>query len=199
MLQRFRQGLFVILLSVSAAFSGALADEKPSELIQRLGGEAIMIAAKRDATNAQRIAGFETLFEKGFDVPLVARIVLGRYWRVATPAQQEEFVSLFHKYIVNAYAQRLNAYDGQKFEITGTQPLNETETVVKSVIREPSGNALKVEWRVLKRGDDPRIIDVMVEGVSMAITQRSEFSSIISKTGNVETLLERLRAQVGKG
>jgi len=183
---------FLLLVTVSAPAWA----EKPTALIERLGGEAIRIAANGDASLDQKKEGFENLFQKGFDVPLVARIVLGRYWRVATPAQQDEYVSLFHRYIVGTYAARLNAYSGQTFHITGEQRLNEAEVLVKSVIREAGAPDLKIDWRVLNRDGENRIVDVVVEGVSMAITHRSEFAAVISKTGNVDTLLERLRAQV---
>ncbi|WP_417517050.1 MlaC/ttg2D family ABC transporter substrate-binding protein [Minwuia sp.] len=179
--------------------ASALAAEDPKQMIERLGGEAIGIAADSDAELAEKQEKFERLFQEGFDVPLVARIVLGRYWRVATPAQQEEYSSLFHRYIVATYASRLNAYSGQTFEITGDQRLNDQEVMVKSVIKEPGGPSLKVDWRVLERNGENRIVDVIVEGVSMVITHRSEFASVIGQTGNVESLLERLRAQAGQG
>lgn len=187
-------GLFVLM-----AFALPAKSEEPMRLIERLGGEAIRLAAAQDVSNEERLSGFENLFQDGFDVPLVARIVLGRYWRVATAEQQEEYVSLFHRYIVGTYAARLNAYSGQTFEVVGEQALNDKEVLVKSLIKEPGGPSLKVDWRVLHRADDHRIVDVIVEGVSMAITHRSEFAAVISKTGNVETLLERLRSQAGTG
>lgn len=187
-------GLFVIL-----AFAVPAQADEPTRLIERLGGEAIRLSAAADVSSEERVSGFENLFQDGFDVPLVARIVLGRYWRVATPEQRDEYVSLFHRYIVGTYAARLNAYSSQTFEVVGEQSLNDKEVLVKSLIQEPGGPSLKVDWRVLNRGGENRIVDVVVEGVSMAITHRSEFAAVISKTGSVETLLERLRSQAGTG
>lgn len=187
-------GFILVVLIATPALS-----EEPTRLIERLGGEAIRVAADGDATLADKKAKFEDLFQNGFDVPLVARIVLGRYWRVATPAQKDEYTSLFHRYIVSTYAARLNAYSGQTFEVAGEQPLNDKEVLVRTLIQEPGGPSLKVDWRVINRNGENRIVDVVVEGVSMAITHRSEFAAVISKTGNVETLLERLRNQAGTG
>lgn len=184
---------FFLLVVVAAP---ALAEE-PTALIQRLGGQAISIVANDEASTDQKKASFEALFEEGFDVPLVARIVLGRYWRAATPEQQDEYTSLFHRYIIGTYSTRLNAYSGQTFEVSGEQRLSDDEVLVKSLIKEPGGPDLKVDWRVLNRNGENRIVDVVVEGVSMAITHRSEFAAVISKTGNVETLLQKLRSQVG--
>ena len=177
----------------------AAAAEAPQALIERLGGEAISLAADKQASDKDKRAGFEHLFQEGFDVPLVARIVMGRHWRTATPAEREEFVSLFHTYIVGTYAKRLDAYSGQTFSVSGEQKLNDEEVMVKSVIQEPGGPDLKVDWRVRTKDGESRIVDVIIEGVSMAITHRSEFDSVIAKTGRVETLLERLRSQTGQG
>lgn len=186
-------GFLLVVIFVTPAVA-----EEPKALIERLGGQAISIVANDGASTEQKNASFEALFQEGFDVPLVARIVLGRYWRAATPEQQEEYTSLFHRYIVGTYSARLNAYSGQTFEVTGEQRLNEDEVLVKSVIKDPGGPDLEVDWRVLMRNDENRIVDVVVEGVSMAITHRSEFAAVISRTGNVETLLEKLRSQIGQ-
>ncbi|WP_416899716.1 MAG: phospholipid-binding protein MlaC [Minwuia sp.] len=177
----------------------AVAAEEPAALIERLGGQAIGIVANGADTTDDKQKKFEALFDEGFDVPLVAQIVLGRYWRTATAEQRDEFVNLFHKYIISTYASRLNAYSGQTFAVTGEQRLNDDEVMVKSVVKDPGGPDLKVDWRVLNRNGENRIVDVYVEGVSMAVTHRSEFASVIAQTGQVETLLERLRSQTGQG
>jgi phospholipid transport system substrate-binding protein len=197
MIGKFAGRVFGLFLVVAMA-TPALAEE-PATMVERLGGEAIRIAANSEAKLSDKQAKFENLFQDGFDVPLVAQIVLGRYWRVATAEQKEEYTSLFHRYIVGTYAARLNAYSGQTFEVAGEQRLNDKEVLVKSLIQEPGGPALKVDWRVLQRNGEHRIVDVVVEGVSMAITHRSEFAAVISKTGSVETLLEKLRSQAGTG
>lgn len=198
MIGRFVSPLAAALVLVVALFSSASAQQTPTSLVENLGGKAIRILADKSATDADKHQSFENLFNEGFDVPLVARIVLGRYWRTATPEQRDEYVKLFHRYIVDTYTARLNAYSGQTFDVTGEQKLSDKETLVRSVIQEPGGPELKVDWRVLSENGELRIVDVIVEGVSMAITHRSEFASVISKTGNVETLLEKLRAQTGK-
>lgn len=182
-----------------AATSAQAAKEEPKQLIERLGGEAVNILSDPEASTAQQRAKFEELFRKGFDVPLVAQIALGRYWRVATPEQRQEYVDLFYRYIIDTYTQRLNAYSGQKFRVTGTTELNADETLVKSLIDDPKGQTTNVDWRVLKDSGESKIVDVVIEGVSMAISHRSEFASIINQNGGrIEPLLDRLRKQTSK-
>ncbi len=176
--------------------SAAVANDAPKQLIERLGGDAIAILAAKDVTEAERRQKFAKLFTDGFDVPLVARIVLGRYWRTATPAEKDEFVTLFNDYVINTYAARLNSYTGQTLNVSGSSPISDNETMVNSQIEQPRGASVRVDWRVLDRGGDYRIVDVVVEGVSMAISQRSEFGTVIAQNGGqVEALLERLRTQ----
>lgn len=181
------------------AATPAPAADSAKEMVERLGGSAVAILADPDVKPEQRKQQFADLFTSGFDLPLVARIVLGRYWRTATPEQQAEFTDLFEDYVINTYAARLNSYAGQTLRITGTQAISDKETMVSSVIDQPKGEPVKVDWRVLDRGGDLKIVDVLVEGVSMAISQRSEFGSVIAQNGgDVEALLVRLRAQNSK-
>jgi phospholipid transport system substrate-binding protein len=181
------------------ATAPVMSAESPKQMVERLGGTAVMILADPDTDPSARTQKFAELFTRGFDLPLVARIVLGRYWRVATPEQKTEYVSLFEDYVINTYANRLNSYAGQTLRITGANPISDNETMVSSVIEQPQGEPVKVDWRVLDRGGELKIVDVLVEGVSMAISQRSEFGAVIANNGgNVEALLVRLRAQNSK-
>ncbi len=178
------------------ATAPAMSAETPKQMVERLGGTAVAILADPDVEPEERTRKFADLFSRGFDLPLVARIVLGRYWRVATPEQKAEYVSLFEDYVINTYANRLNSYAGQTLRITGANPISDNETMVNSMIEQPKGEPVKVDWRVLDRGGELKIVDVLVEGVSMAISQRSEFGAVIANNGgDVEALLVRLRAQ----
>lgn len=178
------------------ATAPAMSADSPKQMVERLGGTAVTILADPDVEPEERTRKFADLFSRGFDLPLVARIVLGRYWRVATPEQKAEYVSLFEAYVINTYANRLNSYAGQTLRITGANPISDNETMVNSVIEQPQGEPVKVDWRVLDRGGELKIVDVLVEGISMAISQRSEFGAVIANNGgNVEALLVRLRAQ----
>ena len=125
--------------------------------------------------------------------------MLGRYWNSATPQQQDEYQKLFEQLIVSTYADRFVEYSGETFRITGSRPEGENDTMVTTQIVRPNGPPVNVDWRVRKRDGTYKIIDVVVEGVSMGVTQRQEFASVISQNGGqVQGLIQALRQKVGQ-
>ncbi|MBV5334014.1 ABC transporter substrate-binding protein, partial [bacterium] len=125
---------------------------------------------------------------------------LGRYWNVADETQRREYMTLFEKMIVDAYAGRFAEYSGETFKVAGVRPDGDVDSHVTTQIVRPSGPPVNVEWRVRKTGATYKIIDVVVEGVSMGVTQRSEFASVIQTNGGqVDGLLKALRAKVTAG
>ena len=131
---------------------------------------------------ATRVARFRDLFRDDFDVPGIGQFVLGRYWRTATPQEQQQFLGLFQEYIVRAYSARLAEYGGEPFRVTGARP-NGDETVVSSQIIRQNGQPISVEWYLTGGAGHFKITDVYVGGVSMKVTQRDEFGSVIQRNG----------------
>ena len=143
----------------------------------------------------QRQARFRELFRDDFDLPGIGQFVLGRYWRVATPQEQRDFLGLFQEYLVRAYSARLGAYGGEPFRVTGVRP-NGEETIVTSEIVRPNSSPIAVDWYLIGRGPY-KITDVYVGGVSMKVTQRDEFASVIQRNGGrVEALITQLRQKL---
>lgn len=181
----------------SAVFAQA-ADPGASAFIQKLGDETVATFANKALSREQAVEKFRTLLYAGFDVPYIGRWVLGRYWNQATPAEQAEYQKLFERLIVDTYANRFVDYSGQTFKITGTRPEGDADTSVTTQILRQDGPPIAVDWRVRKVGSGYKIIDVAVEGVSMGLTQRQEFASVIQGGGGrVDALLQALRQKVG--
>jgi phospholipid transport system substrate-binding protein len=179
-----------------AAIGPAKAAPDPTGLIRELGNQALAVLGK-NVSPAERTARFRQLFREDFDVPAIARFVLGRYWRVATEAERQEFVRLFEGYIALAYANRLAEYSGETLRVIGSRPDSDGAIVASEIIRPNNAPPAKVEWRVTLVNGGYRITDVVVEGVSMAVTQRSEFASVIQRNGGkVEGLLTVLRQKM---
>ena len=129
-------------------------------------------------------------------MPGIGQFVLGRYWRVATPEEQQEFLRLFQEYIVQSYAARLGEYGGEPFRVIGSRASG-GETVVTSEIARPNGSRVLVDWYVIERGGAPKITDIYVGGVSMKVTQRDEFASVIQRNGGrVDALLAQIRQRI---
>ena len=193
----------VALIAAGVWTSGpALAQSGAPEagvFVQSLGEEAVRTFSDRSLPREQALRRFQSLLHKGFDVPYIGRWVLGRYWNSASPQQQAEYQKLFEQLIVKTYADRFVEYSGETFKIIGNQPAGETDSSVTTQIVRPNGPPVNVDWRVRKRDNHYKIIDVMVEGVSMGITQRQEFASVIeSNGGKVEGLIQALRRKVGQ-
>lgn len=189
-----RRSLLAAAFVLSVGAGSALAAPDPAAFINTLGNQAL--AALGPATSPQRRAlAFRSLFRRDFDVPQIARFVLGRYWRVATPVQQREFVRLFENYIAMAYSTRLSEYAGERLVVTGSRFISGGAVVASQVPRE-NGQPVSIEWHLARYGDTYKIDDVVVGGISMAVTQRSEFAAVIQRNGGeVEGLLETLRAK----
>ena len=165
----------------------------PAAVVTSLGNEALKMLGKNVDPNL-RVARFRQLFSADFDVPGIARFVLGRYWRVATPAQQQEFLKLFTDYIALAYSNRLAEYSGETLRVTGSRPAPDGELVSSEIVRANGQPPARVEWLLTPQNGAYKISDVIVEGVSMAVTQRSEFASVIQRNGGqVEGLITALR------
>ena len=181
-----------LILAVALPARPAAAAADPAAVITDLGNQALEVLGSKVGPN-QRVARFRQLFSADFDVPGIARFVLGRYWRVATAAQQQEFVRLFADYIAIAYSNRLAEYSGETMRVIGSRA-DQDGSIVSSEIVRANGPPAKVDWRLTRANGNYKISDVVVEGVSMAVTQRSEFASVIQRNGGqVEGLIAALR------
>jgi phospholipid transport system substrate-binding protein len=170
------------------------AQADPVGFINSLGVQAIQVLGP-SVTPAARVQRFRELFGADFDLPGIGRFVLGRYWRVATPEQQQQFLGLLREYLAQAYAGRLAQYAGEKFQALNAQTQGD-ETVVLSEITRNDGGKIHVEWHLVNSGGW-KITDAYVAGVSMAVTERDEFASVIQQGGGqIQYLLDRLRQKV---
>jgi phospholipid transport system substrate-binding protein len=188
---------FIVLAGALAPAIPAAAAADPAAVISNLGSRALEVLGK-NAPQSQRVARFRELLREDFAVPEIARFVLGRYWNVATEEQRAEFVKLFEEYIALAYSTRLAEYTGETFKVTGSRP-DADGAVLSSQSRRPPGAApVKVDWRLIGRNGVYKISDVSVDGISMAVTQRSEFASVIQHNGGqVQGLITMLREKTG--
>jgi len=135
-----------------------------------------------------------TIAEQDFDVPRIARFALGQYWRSASDTDRQEFVEAFEDYMVEVYATHFRQYSGANFKVVGQRAQGDT-TMVTTEIAQASGQPpAKVIWQVAHQPNGYKITDVVIEGISQAITYREEFSSVIGlHGGQVSALTQQLR------
>ncbi|TNE32790.1 MAG: ABC transporter substrate-binding protein [Alphaproteobacteria bacterium] len=169
-------------LPLSAADGAALSRQE--QLVQTLGNDALTELVQKEITQAQREKKMAKLLDKYFDMDRIAKLSLGKNWRTATDAQKKEYLKLFRQMVIRTYASRFGEYSGEVFEVTGYRELNKRDSLVHSKIVPEDRAPVAVDWR-LRAGKDSDflVIDVVVEGVSMMQTQRSEFESLISQNG----------------
>ncbi len=185
----------LILTILFFAMPRAATAQDARAFVSRLGTEAIQVLGP-NVPEAQRLARFRQLFHNDFDVPGIGRFVLGRYWRAATSQEQQEFLQLFQEYIVRAYSTRLGQYAGEPFRVTGQRPSADENVVTSQIVRN-DGNPVEVDWYLIGRDGQFKITDVYVGGISMKVTQRDEFASVIQRNGGrVEALLAQLRQKL---
>ncbi len=182
-----------------APSAGKVSTQGAVHFVKALSERAIATMSDRSLTPEQRALALRTVLVQGFDVDTMSRIVLGRHWRRATAAQQAEYRRLFEAFIVSVYTSRFARYSGENLAITGALHGRRNIVIVKSLIHRPRPGMppVAVDWLVSGSANGYRIIDVVVSGVSMAITHRSEFASIIqSAGGDIEGLLVALREKI---
>jgi phospholipid transport system substrate-binding protein len=191
-----------ILVGFAAAPGPARAEATPTAFIQGMADQALGILSNNSMSEQQRTDAFSKLFTQNFDVPTIGRFVLGRYWRTATPTQQSEYLNYFGKYVVAVYADRFSTYKGGvTFKATSAQQTATDTTTVNSII-DRSGGAppINIGWIVVNQGGQYRVVDVVAENLSMRLTQRDEFASVIERNGgNVQALIDLLKQKVAQG
>jgi phospholipid transport system substrate-binding protein len=185
-------------LPVFAGYGTAAGAEEVGAFLLSLKTRAIERLTDESLPLSERKQHFRELFRESFDVPAVGRFVLGRYWRIATPEVRKDFLAVFEELMVERFAPQFAGYAETKFEIGKVRALREQrQYMINSKISPTRGEPLQVGWRVREQDGRFKILDVVGQGVSMALTLRSEYAEVIKNSGGrVEGLVERLRERV---
>ena len=152
-----------------------------------------------EVTDEQRAKAFRDILTATFELRTIARFTLGRYWRVASSDQRKEYRRLFEDFLVLAYANRFRDLGGVKLRVTSVVTISKRDQLVQSEVDPGSGRPpIRIGWRVRETRHGYRIVDVIVDGISMGITQRDQFAAAIrSSGGKVDGLLAMLRDKTG--
>ena len=192
--------LFVIL-----SFSFFLQKNNESFLVYAIGDpgsyvistteKAIKTLTDESIDPQEKEARFGKLFDENFDIPSISKFVLGKYWKSATTTQKKEFIVTFRNYIVKTYSSRFSEYTGEKLTLINSENQSNPKLfIVHTALNREDAPPIKVDWRVGLKKDRYVILDIIIEGISLAITQRSEFVSVIDQNdGNVDNLIKLLK------
>jgi phospholipid transport system substrate-binding protein len=186
----------LVALLVGGSARAAVSADAARDLIESVGVEVLAVLRNPDLDNQEKFDRLVALLDGPIDLDLIARLILGRHWRTANQAQQTEYLALFRDFALDNLASKLQVYDGQDFEVVGSQSVNERDAVVQTLVSGVGRQPLKVDWRIRERDDGDLVaIDVIIEGISLIVTQRSEFSAVIERSG-MDGLLVELRQRV---
>ncbi len=189
--------LAILLLLPGVQPASATTEAGAIQHIQLLGEQAFGAVQRDDISLEKREVILADILNQGFALPLVARFVLGRYWRRATPEQRDSYVDLFGKFVIKSYSRHIGGFAGSSFDIVGAEAIGKSDFLVTTNLRRKTGPSFKAGWRVRSIDGEYKIIDVIIEGISMAVSQRQEFAAVLKRDG-IERLLQILAAKVGR-
>ena len=172
-------------------------DDPAFVFIETLGNQAVAVLKdKANSTFEGREAPLREVMVIGFDIPTVSRFILGRHWKTANEQQRANYREIFLDFIVRVYASRFDSYGGEQFVVRSVIDDESGDKIVRAQVLRPSGgDPVDLDFRVRSREGTLKVIDVVVEGISMLHTHRVEFASVINRKG-IDGLLVDLRARV---
>ena len=193
----FKFSLILIVFSTLTSKSFSL---EPKDFVQSVADQASLVLTE-NFTKEQKIEKLKSIAKDTVDIIGIGYYSLGKHSKNLDEEQKKKYLELFEKYFLKSFTSRLTDYSDPKIDVIGTEVLNPKYTIVKSVLlatdKKPE---VKIEWRVYtKNPDKPLIRDLIIEGLSLARTQKEEFASVIeSNSGDVTKLFETLKEFVSK-
>lgn len=188
--------LVLVALPVAAE---ALDTKQAAGFLKNLQEKAASRLGDASISETEKEDHFRKLFNEHFDVLAIGRFVIGRYWRAASQEDQDSFLAVFEDAMVQRFLPLLAENSSERFQIGTVTPdsRNENMALIDSRIDRSEGEPYRVRWRVRESNGDFKILDIVAEGVSMAITLRSEYGTVLKNNGGqLPPLTEALREKV---
>ena len=199
----FAAAITLVLPGALPALSGgaALAQTSTAPAVQFVQQTAarILTVINGPGAPAEKQRDVEPIMDGAVDVDGIARFCMGRFWREATAQQQQEYLRLFRSVLLNSITGRLGDYRGVRVTV-GRAEERPDGVEVSSVVARPNNPPSNVIWVIDTIGGQPKIVDVIAEGTSLRLTQRSDYASYLARNGNnVSALIDALRQQLAQG
>ncbi len=187
--------LALALLASGNAVRAQVAPNDAEAYITKLSETALSTLTQGSAE--EREQKVQDLLRNNLALNEMAQFVLGSAWRKASETDRKEYTDLFSDFVVITYAKRLGGYSGQRFEIGGSTPIGKRDQLVSTRIEQEGAPPIAAGWRVRDSGGQLKIIDVVVEGVSMLRTERDQFASVL-RSGGFEGVMTALKRRVDR-
>jgi len=190
----------IIIFILSLSFSVNAFSLEPKEFVQQTVDKAAK-ALDQNLSKELKISKLKVIALNTVDIEGIGLYSLGKHRKNISDQQKNEYLDIFTQYFLKSFSSRLAQYSDPKIRVDSQKKLNEKYTMVSSVlIATEDKPEVKIDWRVITKNiDQPLIIDLIIEGVSLAKVQKEEFNSIIqSNDGNIDALFENLKKFVEK-
>lgn len=176
----------------------ASSETPAASFVSDLAKRVLAVAENSNASQADMNNRYHSLLNEGFDIRNIGEFVLGRYRKKAQPEDIDRFMELFQDMIVTTYSRQFSEYKNAKFKALGTRQDKVGNSIVEAQILRDGKDPISVDWKVKNAETNPKIIDVMVEGVSMSVTQRQEYASVMRSHGGIAGLNKILAKKLKK-
>ena len=175
------------------------AEQTPREVVQSTSEEVLAVLAEKDLSKQERRDKVRAIVLRSMDFETLSRLVLARNWSRFSPAQQQEFMQEFQDHLAAIYGRRLDDYRNEKVEIVGDRrEPNGDSTVQTKILRGGGSNDIQVDYRLRESNGQWKVIDFIVEEISMVANFRSQFQDIVA-SGGPEKLLQLLKEKTAAG
>ena len=189
------RNIFYILCAFLLQTSVIFAQEKRSVLfVKNLTDEVITNVLKSSDTQEQKTERFEKYFLKALDTQNIGKFVLGRYIRTTSKEEQAEFIKAFTNMALKSWADKFNLYTGQELTFSGERPAEGKNQVYVDSLIQNEPNPVQVIWRLREKNGEYKIVDIIVEGVSMSLSYRNEYTAFLQNHTLAE-LTQKLNEQ----
>ena len=172
----------------------AAATDRAEALVTTLAQELTQLV-NSGRGESQMYAGFENILSRYADMPAIAASVLGPPWRGASASQRTAFVAAFQHYLSRKYGKQFNAYRDARIKVTGSRDGGRAGVLVNTQVLRPGQETIGVDWQVSDRSGSARVVNLVIEGVSMLANERAEVGAMLdAQGGSIDKLTAKLRS-----
>lgn len=191
--------VFAAVLATAWPVPQAQAQSDAGTFLRNLAERAVDELTEAGIDEEEKERRFRRLMVEGFDIPAIGRFVLGRYWRRASEVEHAAFLAAFEDIIVYRFLPLFSDYSGETLHVGAIRPFSDNPDLfsVTSEVMRSEGEPVQVEWRIRRAGEDYKILDIVAEGVSYAVTLRAEYGAVLKQhRGSVSALTDVLREKL---
>ena len=187
---------FYLIFFTFSLYAGTQYEQAIQEPINQLHETLINIMVISDTTSfEERYTYLEPVINKNFDIALISKVILGRYWKSIDEEIKVRFTNLFNRLTISTYIGRFNSYENQIFKNISIEQLKENRYLVKTEFVRLKEKPISFNYIIQKNGKKWRIISVIANGINDLSLKRAEYTAIIKKDG-IDTLIKKLEQKI---